>query len=637
MIQRKDPRPVEDVASRQDSPDTRWRVAGIAFCVLMLGVHVAAGWNSAGVADFWRDMYWATSIAHGERFPLAGPQIYQLIELGPWWFYLLALPMIATGSVAMTMVFIQALAALKYFLAWRIGVRIADARLGLAFAASLAIAGWSTVPLLFPSHTAVVETTILLLVLVAWRCARTFSLGNAIWLGLASAACLHAHPTTASYVVGAGVYVLWRQRSWSAWRRMCVAATIAALTLLPPWLDRGSAIDAALKPISAYVGADIGVHPLLRIPTVAHSLVTGGAWWGLLLLTPWKAGTVRFVWWIFCCDLALAAMGFVRLRRDRSRLCAAAGCAGAAFALQIAFIVVLRPITPMWMASSCLPPLALVIAIGWYGWLSSPRRGIRLIGAIALCVYVAIGLAPFSLLLRDLRSLRVMPGVNPWLNVSESSARYVHVAVPFYPIRRIDRLSASLCGPMVLHARLAAEIEPTFGSPIRNACGHWPDLRYGGVEGPGQHAAGLFRRAATASGIAPARVVSRMAIYDRVRAIAPASGGRSAALRRLQIYPDSGAGPIEKSVFDFDTAGDDVVVLTNLRPYAAPLAVDRIFAAERPARQLNDDGGSILYRCAACTADAPAHWHIELHGIAANLDLVVLLHDAADAAIAPPR
>ena len=105
-IQRKDLRSAGDIGGGNDISEIAWRNAGFAFCVLMLGVHVAAALNSAGVPDSWRDMYWATSIAHGERFSLAGPQIYQLIELGPWWFYLLALPMFATGSVALTMVFV---------------------------------------------------------------------------------------------------------------------------------------------------------------------------------------------------------------------------------------------------------------------------------------------------------------------------------------------------------------------------------------------------------------------------------------------------------------------------------------------------------------------------------------------------
>lgn len=69
-------------AGSTTASDRRWWWAGLLLCLLMLAVHVLAGMNSGGMADFWRDMYWATSIAHGERFPLAGPQIYQPGRVG---------------------------------------------------------------------------------------------------------------------------------------------------------------------------------------------------------------------------------------------------------------------------------------------------------------------------------------------------------------------------------------------------------------------------------------------------------------------------------------------------------------------------------------------------------------------------
>ncbi len=607
------------------APAQRWRFAGLAFCVVMLGVHVMAGMNTNGVSDYWRDMYWAAAIAHGERFPLAGPQIYQLFELGPWWFYLLALPMWATSSVALTMAFVQSLAATKYFLALHLGTRIADARLGFAFAVSLAIAGWSMLPLMFPSHTALVETTLLLLALVTWRSWSRFSLRNAILLGLASAACVHAHPTTLSYVALAGTALLCRHRSRAAFGWMGVAAAITLLSLLPPWLDRSALVESTLKTVPSYLGGDIAVHPLQRIPEVLRSLVVGGAWWALLLMTPWKASVARFAWWVFCAFLLFAAFGVWRVRRSQACLFRLAIGAAALLVVQVCFVVMLRPVTPMWMVGACLPPLALSIAIGWYGWLCDVRRVVRIGAITAMAAYVALCVAPFSFFLRDVHAVRVMPGVNPFFNVSERSDRYVNVAVPFYPVRRIDRLAKTLCGPAVLHGRLAAVIEASFATPVRNACGSWPDLHYGGIDGQGLHIAGLLLRSATASGIAPARVVAHMALYDRVRAIAPAVGGRSAPVRRLQIYPDSGIGPAKKSVSDFDADGGDVVVLTNRQPNAAPLEVMRSDADGRPATLLSDDGSSRVYGCTACAPAAVVHWHVELNAIEANLDLVVLL------------
>ena len=70
-------------ASRSRPNMAGWYAAGLAFSLLMLLVHAAAGLHTAGVPDFWRDVYWAAKIAHGEAFPLSGPPIYGLVELGP--------------------------------------------------------------------------------------------------------------------------------------------------------------------------------------------------------------------------------------------------------------------------------------------------------------------------------------------------------------------------------------------------------------------------------------------------------------------------------------------------------------------------------------------------------------------------
>src|ERR1700752_4426383 len=46
-------------ASRSRARMPGWYAAGLAFSLLMLLVHAAAGLNTAGVPDFWRDVYWA--------------------------------------------------------------------------------------------------------------------------------------------------------------------------------------------------------------------------------------------------------------------------------------------------------------------------------------------------------------------------------------------------------------------------------------------------------------------------------------------------------------------------------------------------------------------------------------------------
>ena len=608
-----------ELTERQRRP--YWYAAGLAFSLLMLCVHALAGLNSAGVPDSWRDIYWATMIAHGEQFPLTGPPIYRLLELGPWWFYLLAVPIGLFGRVAAASVFVQLLAGTKYLLAWRLGTRLVDARLGLAFACSLAMAGWSTIPLMFPSHTAMVEATLLLLAGATWRCWLRLSFGNAILLGLAAGACLNAHPTTAGYIVVAGIALLVRHRSWPAFGWLTLAAVLVALMLAPPWFD-GTRVEG--RPLDAYLGADIAIDVWRRIVALGASAVVGGAWNGFSLMTSWSLTGIRVAWFVYCACVLFAAAGLLLLPRDGARLRSAAGIAAAVFIAQAAFLVVLRPITPMWMLSSLLPPLAVVLGLGWYGWFRADRHAMRVGAMVMLALFAALSIAPFGLYLRDLRSVRVAPGVNPYQNVIERSDRYAFATVPFLPVRRIDRIAPLLCDEAVLHARLAWMVEQTLGTPVRLACGHWPHLRYGGREGPGPHIAGLFARASLASGIAPDRVVAGMALYERVTAIAPAAGGNPTQLRRDQIHPDRAPDLPLTVVFDFDTSGADVPVLTNRFSTAMPMKVRSVMADGRAARLLLDDGGSMLYRCSGCAADASVHWRFELDGVEGNLDLVVL-------------
>lgn len=604
----------------------RWWWAGLLLCLAMLALHMVAGMNSAGVADLWRDMYWATSIAHGERFPLAGPQIYQVFELGPWWFYLLALPMGLSGSVALTAAFAQALAAAKYLLAWRLGLRIAGERFGFALAAATVVGGWSMLPLMFPSHTALVETALLLLVFATWRGWNRWGAGDALLFGLACVACVHAHPTTLVPVVLAALVVLWRQRTPAAWIWMALAVVIVLASLLPPWIHRDPGSVASLKPVPTYVTEDLGVDPLARVPGVLRAIVVGGAWWGLLLMTKWSAAAASIGWWLYCACLLGAGAGLLRLRGHEYAFLFRLGLVAlAVFFMQVAFLVLVRPITPMWMVASCLPPLSLAVALGWYGWLADRRALVRRVAGAALGLQLVLALVPYSIWLRDIVSVRVMPGVNPFLDVIESSDGFVTVPVPFYPLRRLDALASELCGRAVLHGRIAALVEAAFATPLRNACGRWPELRYGGVEGAGTHVVGLLPRMAAATGITPTREVAGMAMYEDVRAVAPVLGGRSGALRRLQINPDSGTGVVHELVFEFESRGADVVVLTNRMPYHAPMERRLVEAAGHRALMLGEDGSSYAYACAACDPAAPLHWRIVVKGIAANLDLVVLV------------
>jgi len=601
----------------------RWRWAGLLLAIGMAAVQVVAGTRSPGVADFWRDLYWATSIAHGERFPWAGPPIYGMIELGPWWFYLLAVPVVFGGNAAAVSGLVQGLAALKFPLAWLLGCRLRGPELGFAFVVALVIPGWSLLPLMFPTHTAVAEAALLWLALATQAAWRRMTWLDGVFVGLAAAACLHAHPSTALFVGVAGGALLWRHRSLRGLGVIALFASIAVLSLLPPLVAPDGDASRWAREASAYLQSDVMVDPMHRIPALLRSALVGGAWWGFLLMTPWGEPAVRAAFLVACVLEALAIAGLVRLYRiDRPAFRLAASAAALLLA-QVGFLVAVRPVTPIWMMPSCLPPLAIVIGLGWYGWLTGGSSAVRVGAIAAIGVAVTLALAPFSIAFRELQRVRVMPGLNPFMDVVQAGDRFVSVDAPWYPLYRFDRLSAALCEPMVLHGRLASLMEAAFAAPARNACGAWPDYRFGGVDGPPRHALGALPRQADALGIAPDRIIAGMAIYDSVRAVAPRHGGRPGPLRRRQVTP-LGGDAVTAVAWAFDAGAADAVVLTNRMPTTAPMDSLQVSVDGQPVEPVGSDGSSMAYRCARCAPGARVHWRIEASAIADHLDLVVV-------------
>jgi hypothetical protein len=603
-----------------------WYWAGACFCALMFGVHIVAARNIVGIPDFWRDMYWATSIAHGERLPLSGPPIYHLIELGPWWYYLLALPILVTHSITAAAIFGQCLAATKYVLAWRIGMRALDARFGLAFCVSLALAGWSTAALVFPSHTALVETSVLLLAVATWRCRERIALSNIGVFGLACAACIHAHPSTAPYIVLASAVLLYWHRSPTTLLWLCVAAAIVLLSLAPPLFDQTALDEPGFGPrksLAAYAEHDLGVNFGKRLPQLLAGLAFGGTWTGLLLMTPWSLPAIRLAFAVHCACLMFALCGLFVLRRKRPHLLRWAGYALLGLLVQCVFLLGIRSGTPIWMTQSCLVPLAFAIALGWYGWFDSQKRGWRLAAMVLFATYAALDLAPFLRYVQHARYNRIMPDSNPLADISAGGATFEERQTSFYSVAELDRLGPNLCAPMVLHARLAAVVEQALAAPVRNACGFWPALHYAGSVPGARHVAGISARAVAAIGLVPDRLVAGIAWYDRVQPVAPPQGLALTHLERMRVMPDAvyvGFGP---HTYDFDADPAAVVVLTNRFPIVAPLEIRQITANGQAARKVFDEGDSFFYVRGGGAADS-VHWHIELNAIEEDIDVVAI-------------
>ena len=86
--------------------------AGLVALLALASFAYAAsfGWTFAS-HDFIRDLLAAGDIAHGDALPLRGPVINGMVHVGPQWFYVLAVPLLAGGGLLAATLWAGVLAA----------------------------------------------------------------------------------------------------------------------------------------------------------------------------------------------------------------------------------------------------------------------------------------------------------------------------------------------------------------------------------------------------------------------------------------------------------------------------------------------------------------------------------------------
>jgi len=597
----------------------RTTVIATVLCAALTAAFGVAGWLTGGMSDHFRDLYHADAILRGHGFPTHGPPIHQTLDLGPWWYYVVAGLLWVSQSLAGATALIAVLSALKFMLAWRLGVRLLDTRLGLAFAVAMTLPGWSVTPLGFPTHTALVETALLFYAHVVLRCRNRLDLPAGLILGLAASACLHAHPSTALLVVVGGVAAWWPHRTRGMPAIMLVlAATTAALTLLPPLVADANGATALGDALVRYAGADLGHDLVSRTLRLLGALAIGGAWHGLLLLAEVPAAEVLAVF-VQAVALLAAAMGVARAARSYAPLARLAALGAGLVVAQALFLAWIRPITPMWMVSAMVPSFALVLAAGWRGLAESGTAAKATTIAVA-ALYLGASLSVLAFFLRDLRSVRG-GDTNFFIDASGGWAtRFETVPNNRVRLNVLERIAPSLCGIEALHGEIAIADESALGLPIRRACGNAP-IRYGGRAGV-SHVAGFVSQTWCALGMHPDFIAGGVGFARNVLPLAPSSGAVRPVLGPRQIDPV--AHPLDTSPlrFEVEAPADATLVLSHRYGWLHAFRVDAVRADGAPARPVYSDTRSRFYRCQACSGTV--RWQFDLLGNQGGIDLVAV-------------
>lgn len=576
------------------------RAAGVlAALALLAGLHLALFAFATLVTDSGRDLANAWAIGHGGPYPEYGPSLFGRWKLGPVWFYALALPLRLWGSVTAAAIFTGAIAALKIPLAFLVGRRMLDARLGLLMALAISLPGWSSVGTLVIAHTSVVETAVLAtfwLALAAWQDRRPVLL--ALGAG-ALALALHAHPT-ALIAAPALLPAAWRAlRTRAHWPWLALGAVLFVLPFVPAMLAEMRAGWPQAAASLGYLQEADSAARLARLPQIAWALLTGGAWFGGRFLLPLPAA---LVWLLHGLLLLVAAGGAVLLlstasgeaaRRARRWLLALGGYA--VFALL--FLAILRDATPSWMTYALAPPGAALLALGGWGLLHDRAHRDAALAALSLAAVAAAALALAQRIGLEAEGRILLPGASVG-DVAASRALPAQFS-PWLSVRQFDALAREACAeaePVTLHGELAAVFDFSQGVAARLHCTPHNLPQLGGAAGS-HHLAGVPAGLARELGFEIGTVRFGQVLRAPLRSLT-----RDGRLAEVDVrYRPERQAP-------FDAAGDRVLegravcpegallVLTNLTPLLNRAQIE-VWIDGQPATALADTRIARYYDC----------------------------------------
>ena len=474
----------------------------------MLAYTAGYAFGCAPHTDSADELLRAFEIRHALAFPAEGPFLGQAIHLGPFWFYLVALPLFMHASWLAAALFIGFVCSLQFPLAYWCGRRLVDARFGLLWAVALFFPGWASVQqLAFLNPNAVAAALLGFVALVLWVAREPAGAASFAAVGLAMAIVLHVHPTAMP------VYLLALPLLSRARRRVSLAAAMAALALgfaIPfiPYLasqalhgfpDRGSA--------TAYVGGQIGLAYIANAPLVlGRDLVDGPRLIAQHFLR-WGPEASAALGWTFAALAAASVAAFIP-RREFLPVRMRIAHFIAATALFSAWIAFLRPTTPVQFTWVLAPVTAALVATAL--WCLSRTRARVLAGVIAVAM-VVVNLATIRAL-----ALAVRDGDGRMpasaLDIKEPSPRVVtDIWFPAWAHAPLGRLLCSDARGVTVHGHLANIVDKDLGLDTLFACGSRDHVRLGG-DNEGPHYTGMTRGFWRAWGAKPECWIGSMGI-----------------------------------------------------------------------------------------------------------------------------
>ncbi len=587
--------------------------------------------------DTARDMYWAWRIAYGQEFPLSGPMIGFFVHLGPIWFYTLAFPLVFHSSYTSAALFVTALAGVKYPLAFYLGSRLVDWRIGLLWASILALPSLSYVTQLSISHFSLVEGTLLVFLMCCLWDHERRGMHTAFLAGLSFSVMIHAHPTT----VALGwifLYLLWnRSRGW--WKAILPIAAGGIAPFVPLLFQQAGNQGEDLQAVVTYLKSDLVLWRLADAPTLLFNTIAVG------MPSAWRLAATGFPGLVPAGFVVLAILGVAGLAglhpawRDRQlRRYLVAGLVGfLLFGLQVSL---LRVDTWWYMMLGSLPFLTLFWSVSIFA-LMRWRNAQFLVPAVASIAAAMLLAHNIGLMRTGAAGGQHYHPVSKLKNLKAPEPYHPQRPAPWLPYLYLDDMADLLCaqsGPVVVHGALALQADAAGGTATNLRCGKAGDVYVRGrPEGDTTHLLAFGPSIVEALPFPPEARIGSFGRYPVVRTIYPR---RPEPLASARYYtPRKWArGLSERRVLEFTMRSDEMLVISNPLIWWWEMRLVSVHAQSSPAAQAARDAASKVYVCADCVDDEPVTWRVEYLAARGHaLDLVSVSPEPAGQAPLGPR
>ena len=530
------------------------RARHLLLLAALMAIYVAGYASSAVHTDTADEIWHAYGIARGTRFPLQGPPLGGVLHLGPFWFYLTAIPLAVGFSWLGTALFIGAFCALKFPLAYYCGRRLVDAEFGCLWASMLLLAGWPSFESLIFLNPNGVGTASLAIVAL---CLRPVTPAWGFTVGLVYSLAIHVHPTLVPFGLVIAI-ALWRNRHRSAnpgWQWALMLAGFA-LPLLPYVVTQ--ALDGFPDTGSAggYVAGQVKLANIVNAPSVlAHYIFTGPQ-----VAAEYVIGLDDFGAKVAAAAAALILLpGVLAFRLDVRLRNAWLAVLAAAIVLAM-WAAIMRPTTPIQFTWCLGPPLAALAAVS----ASSLQHVLGRWAGHGLAALAIVSAIAFDLGLKA--TVDSGEGRLP-SRVMDVKGGLPHRVIEdvWFPATAQRALGEFLCAQSAganLHGHLAYVVDKSLGLPPMLECDRRAALFIGGT-GAGAQWLGMSRRFWEAAGRNPGCWIGPIGVAGEVR-VASAGNGLPTATgeRYLPRVPSGGA--IEQRAYEFEAPEDSLVLVTNV-------------------------------------------------------------------------